>query len=135
MPHKKMALPAVLFDLDGTLIDSVYEHVAAWGETLREARLDVPKWMIHRRVGMSGKSMLQELARELSIDKNRHDLDRFERGHDARFRRVIPDLQPLPAANELLDHLHKSKVRIAIATTGNRFGNFLALPDFCRYSR
>jgi HAD superfamily hydrolase (TIGR01509 family) len=120
MPHKKMALPAVLFDLDGTLIDSVYEHVAAWWETLREARFDVPKWMIHRRVGMSGKSMLQELVRELSINKNRLDVDRLEQGHDARFRRIIPDLQPLPGANELLNHLHKSKVRIAIATTGNR---------------
>lgn len=120
MPRKMSDPPPVLFDLDGTLIDSVYEHVAAWWQTLREARFDVPKWMIHRRVGMSGRAMLQELARELSITKHRLDLDRLEKGHDTKFKRVIPNLQPLPGANDLLDHLHKSKVPIAIATTGNR---------------
>ena len=67
MPQKKMELPAVLFDLDGTLIDSVYEHVFAWPETLHEARINVPKWKIHRRVWMSGKSFIQELLRELNL--------------------------------------------------------------------
>ena len=51
-------LPAVLFDLDGTLIDSVYQHVQAWHETLRDAGIAIPIWKIHRRVGMSGKSFL-----------------------------------------------------------------------------
>lgn len=61
MPSKKVELPAVLFDLDGTLIDSDYEHVFAWWDTLRAAHIHVPKWKIHRRVGMSGKSFLEEL--------------------------------------------------------------------------
>jgi HAD superfamily hydrolase (TIGR01509 family) len=119
MPQKKIQLPAVLFDLDGTLIDTVYEHVDAWWETLREAKIDVPKWKIHRRVGMSGKSFIQELLRELK-PKTKSDLGRLERGHDVRFARAIGHLEPLPGANDLLEHLHRSRVPIAIATTGNR---------------
>lgn len=115
-----MQMPAVLFDLDGTLIDSVYEHVSAWWETLREARIDVPKWKIHRRVGMSGKSFIKELLRELSLDARQLDLDRLEKGHDARFASAVPHLNPLPGANDLLSHLHRCKVPIAIGTTGNR---------------
>jgi len=76
MPRNKMPMPAVLFDLDGTLIDSVYEHVNAWWETLREVRVHGPKWKIHRRVGMSGKPFIKELMRELSLDARRFDLDR-----------------------------------------------------------
>jgi len=113
-------MPAVLFDLDGTLIDSVYEHVNAWWETLREVRVHLPKWKIHRRVGMSGKPFIKELMRELSLDARRLDLDRLEQGHDARFADAIPHLKPLPAANDLLAHLHRSKIPIAIGTTGNR---------------
>jgi len=119
MPDKNIELPAVLFDLDGTLIDSVYEHVSAWWETLQEVRIHVPKWKIHRRVGMSGKSFIQELMRELNV-KTKHDIGQLEQGHDARFARAIQKLEPLPGANDLLEHLHGSKVPIAIATTGNR---------------
>ena len=46
--------PAFLFDLDGTLIDSVYQHVLAWHEALEEMGLSLAVWRIHRRIGMSG---------------------------------------------------------------------------------
>jgi HAD superfamily hydrolase (TIGR01509 family) len=120
MPRKKMSLPAVLFDLDGTLIDSVYEHVFAWWVTLREAGIPVPKWKIHRRIGMSGKSFVKELLRELDLKMTNPDLDHLEQGHDARFAQAIPHLGMLPGANDLLDHLHRYQIPIAIATSGNR---------------
>lgn len=92
-----LELPAILFDLDGTLIDSNYQHVNAWSETLLAAGIVIPRWKIHRRVGMSGKSMIQELLRELPRQPRKLNLDHLEQQHDARFRRALPHLQPLPA--------------------------------------
>jgi HAD superfamily hydrolase (TIGR01549 family) len=112
-------LPAVLFDLDGTLIDSVYHHVITWSEALESAGIVFAKWKIHRRVGMSGKSFVQELLRELP-KRPRVNIEHLEQQHDSKFFRVIPRLKPLPGTNELLAHLSRRKVRIAIATTGNR---------------
>ena len=120
-------LPAVLFDLDGTLIDSVYQHVQAWHETLTDAGIRVPIWKIHRRVGMSGKSFLRELLREIAPIRRGMRLAALENGHDKRFARMIPTLEVLPGANELLQHLHRSGVPIAIATTGNRKQTLLLL--------
>ena len=57
--------PAFLFDLDGTLIDSVYQHVLAWREALQELGISLSVWKIHRRIGMSGGLFVTALAREL----------------------------------------------------------------------
>jgi HAD superfamily hydrolase (TIGR01549 family) len=119
MAKAKSEMPAVLFDLDGTLIDSVYEHVQAWWDTLMKAGIVAPKWMIHRRVGMSGKSFVTELLREFA-PKNKIDIDKLEKEHDARIKEVVSEIKPLQGADGLLKHLHRSKVRIAIATSGNR---------------
>ncbi|HEX4783070.1 MAG TPA: HAD family hydrolase [Candidatus Sulfotelmatobacter sp.] len=119
-PAKQIELPAILFDLDGTLIDSNYQHVDAWSEALLAAGIIIPRWKIHRRVGMSGKSMVQELLRELPRKPRKINLDQLEQHHDARFRRAVAHLQPLPGANELLKHLCRDKIRVAIATTGGR---------------
>ena len=56
---------AFLFDLDGTLIDSVYQHVLAWSEALQEVGLSLSVWKLHRRIGMSGGLFVNALAREL----------------------------------------------------------------------
>lgn len=121
--HKKAhssQFPGVLFDLDGTLIDSNYQHVAAWAEALRSARIVIPLWKIHRRIGMSGKSFLKELLREMPGKIKNLNLDQLESKHDSVFRRFIPRLSPLPGANDLLKHLARQRIRIAIATTGGR---------------
>lgn len=120
MAKAKSEMPAVLFDFDGTLIDSVYEHVQAWWNTLSRAGILVPKWMIHRRVGMSGKSFVRELLREFAPNKKTINIDKLEKEHDARIVDAISEIQPLRGANDLLKHLHRSRVSIAIATTGNR---------------
>jgi len=119
MAKTKTEMPAVLFDLDGTLVDSVYEHVQAWWNTLNEAGVVVPKWMIHRRVGMSGKSFVTELLREFAPGK-KVNIDELEKEHDARIRKVVSEIAPLRGADRLLAHFRRSKVRFAIATTGNR---------------
>jgi HAD superfamily hydrolase (TIGR01549 family) len=119
MAKTKTEIPAVLFDLDGTLIDSVYEHVQAWWNTLNGAGILVPKWRIHRRIGMSGKSFVTELLREFAPEK-KVNIDQLEEEHDARIRKVVSEIAPLRGADRLLAHLRRSKVRFAIATTGNR---------------
>lgn len=111
--------PAILFDLDGTLIDSNYHHIAAWSETLRSAGIVIPEWKIHRRIGMSGKLFLRELLREIPR-KKRVNLEALDKTHDVIFRRSIPKLVPLPGANELLRHLAGRDIRVAIATTGGK---------------
>ena len=119
-PDEGAQFPAILFDLDGTLIDSNYHHVEAWSEALRSAGVVIPLWKIHRRIGMSGKSFLKELLRELAHKKRSLNLEKLEKKHDILFRRLISRLAPLPGANELLKHLARQQVRIAIATTGGQ---------------
>jgi HAD superfamily hydrolase (TIGR01509 family) len=119
MAKTKSVTPAVLFDLDGTLIDSVYEHVQAWWSTLRKAGILVPKWRIHRCIGMSGEAFVTELLREFA-PKKKVNIERLEKEHDAIIKTAMPEISPLRGADELLKHLHRAKVRIALATTGNR---------------
>jgi HAD superfamily hydrolase (TIGR01549 family) len=118
--QQQSELPAILFDLDGTLIDSVYEHVEAWAATLRGSGIVLPTWKIHRRIGMSGKSFARELLRELKRLPGTVSIEDLEQRHDKEFQRRIRDLTVLPGSQDLLDHLTTRKVRWAIATTGNK---------------
>lgn len=111
-------LPAILFDLDGTLIDSVYEHVTAWSRALRSAGIVLPTWKIHRHIGMSGSSFVKELVREMSPKRRNPDIDELEKKHDAEFRKMR--LEVLPGAQRLLQHLEQLKIRWAIATTSSK---------------
>ena len=119
--------PALLFDLDGTLIDSNYQHVAAWSEALRSAQIVIPEWKIHRRIGMSGKSFLKELLRELPSRKRIPTSISSRRGMTPISGVRIPRLCSLPGANQLLNHLARHHVRIAIATTGGQAQTSLLL--------
>jgi HAD superfamily hydrolase (TIGR01509 family) len=118
--RKNLDLPAVLFDLDGTLLDSVYEHVCAWSKVLSSADIVVPSWKIHRHVGMSGQSFVRELMREMGRSISTKQIKALEQKHDAEFFKCIARIEPLPGARELLRHLWRVKVKWAIATTGNR---------------
>jgi beta-phosphoglucomutase-like phosphatase (HAD superfamily) len=60
-----MTPPAFLFDLDGTLVDSVYEHVLAWREAFEANGIQLAMWRIHRRIGMSGGLLVNALLREI----------------------------------------------------------------------
>jgi HAD superfamily hydrolase (TIGR01509 family) len=121
MPHKRLVKegkPAFLFDLDGTLIDSVYEHVLAWREALREMDIDLSTWRIHRRVGMSGGVILNALQRETGRRFSQRETERLKELHAERFQKRVSELRPLPGAKELLAMLTRRKVPWAIATAG-----------------
>ncbi|HET7208769.1 MAG TPA: HAD family phosphatase [Terriglobales bacterium] len=112
--------PAFLFDLDGTLIDSVYEHVLAWREALRELDIDLSTWRIHRRVGMSGGLILNALQRETGRKLSNDEAERLKRLHTEAFFKRIDQVRPLPGAKELLHALTDLAVPWAIATSGKK---------------
>ena len=111
---------AFLFDLDGTLVDSVYQHVLAWRDALEEAGLPLAVWRIHRRIGMSGGLFVSALARETGRILNRDETQRIQQLHADAFRRYSPQVRPLPGARELLAYLDEAAVPYAIATSGYR---------------
>jgi HAD superfamily hydrolase (TIGR01509 family) len=110
--------PAFLFDLDGTLVDSVYQHVLAWRDALEKANLPLAVWRIHRRIGMSGGLFVNALARETGHSLTADELARIQQFHGEAFRRYSDQVRPLPGARELLSWLAKEHVPHAIATSG-----------------
>ena|SRR5947209_3316976 len=101
--------PALLFDLDGTLIDSVYQHISAWGEVFRENRIYVPLWKIHRRIGMSGQLFVPMLLREIGHKPTKNIIEKLERRHKTSFERSLDGITTLPGADALLQELTAEK--------------------------
>ncbi len=110
--------PAFLFDLDGTLVDSVYQHVLAWREALEQAGIELAVWRIHRRIGMSGGLFLDALGRETGRRLSAEDVTRIQQTHATAFKRQVSTVRPLPGAVDLLAYLSRSRVPWAIATSG-----------------
>ena len=119
MPPKSTT-PAILFDLDGTLVDTVYEHVLAWSAALRRANIAIATYEIHRRIGMSGESLVRQLVREQTRKHGALPIQQLEQWHDAAFTKATRDIHVLPGSDELLRHLNGVGVQWAIATTGGR---------------
>ena len=112
------ARPALLFDLDGTLVDSVYQHVLAWREALEGEGIDLSVWRIHRRIGMSGGLFLKALERELGHSLGEGVAERLGQAHAQGVLARMGQIRPLPGARELLAALSAGGVRWAIATSG-----------------
>jgi HAD superfamily hydrolase (TIGR01509 family) len=107
-----------LFDLDGTLIDSVYQHVLAWREATQAAGIELPVWRIHRQIGMSGGLMLNALLRETGRPVSKKEAEHIQAVHAKAFAEQASSLRILPGAQELLDTLAAEGVAHAIATSG-----------------
>ena len=111
-------MPAFLFDLDGTLIDSVYQHVIAWRAALMAIGIDLSVWRIHRRIGMSGGLFVHALLRETGRTLSPADIQQLQLAHAAEYRRQLGSVTALPGARELLASLTEAGVKWAIATSG-----------------
>ena len=111
---------AIVFDLDGTLIDSVYQHVLAWREAMEAEGLELSAWRIHRRIGMSGGLMARAILRETGRPVAAEDAERLQRTHETCYGKQIDSVRPLPGAHALLSHLSARAVPWAIATSGRR---------------
>jgi HAD superfamily hydrolase (TIGR01549 family) len=109
---------AFLFDLDGTLVDSVYQHVLAWHDALEEVGIDLSIWLIHRRIGMSGGLFTSALLRETGFDIDPELVERLQRLHQEAYLRYASRVRPLPGTLDLLAHLTEVGMPWAIATSG-----------------
>ncbi len=111
---------ALIFDLDGTLVDTVYAHVFAWQRALDEATMPIDGWKIHRRIGMSGGLFTRAVARELGRELTDEEAAKVQDVHGELFRELLPERRPLPGAAELLADLREQRVTHGIATSGRR---------------
>jgi HAD superfamily hydrolase (TIGR01509 family) len=113
-----MSMPALVFDLDGTLVDSVYQHVLAWHEALHVSGIELSVWRIHRRIGMSGGLFARALLRETGRELDGALRERLLELHAKAYRRRLDQVRLLPGARELLRHLTELDCPWAIATSG-----------------
>ena len=113
-------MPALIFDLDGTLVDTVYAHVFAWQRALAEAEMPIDGWRIHRRIGMSGGLFARAVAREVGRELSATEVEALQRRHGEIFRELLPERRPLPGAVDLLAELRRRGITHGIATSGSR---------------
>jgi HAD superfamily hydrolase (TIGR01549 family) len=115
MPRKHRTLKAVIFDVDGTLVDSNYHHTLAWWHAFREQGYDVPAWRIHRAIGMGGDRLVSAVAGDDVEDASG---DRIRDSWEKQYDSVLDQVSPLPGAKELLAVLRDRGFQIALASSG-----------------
>ena len=115
-----VVVQALIFDLDGTLVDTVYAHVLAWQRALEEADMPIEGWKIHRRIGMSGGLFTRAVAREVGRPLTSEEVEVIQTRHGELYRELLPQRRPLPGAVELLEELRAAGVSHGIATSGRR---------------
>jgi len=105
--------PAVLFDIDGTLVDSNYLHIHAWCRAFRDVGIAVESWRVHRCIGMDGTRLLELLTQDAEQDVQQRAKDL----HLQYFTESAPLLKRLPGARELLERIHALGLQIVLATS------------------
>jgi HAD superfamily hydrolase (TIGR01549 family) len=109
-----------LFDLDGTLMDSNYEHIAAWRLALRRGGFEVPNAILHQCIGMRGDLLVRAVHKEFGKKVGSKTIAKVEKLHKAHFEKNLSSVKPLPGAASLLQVLRRRKVPWAIATGGDK---------------
>ena len=113
-------LRALIFDLDGTLVDTVYAHIFAWEQALAEGGMAIEGWRIHRKIGMSGGLFTRAVARELGREIKPEEEKSLQQRHGELFRQLLPERRPLPGAVELIQFLYANHILFGVATSGGR---------------
>lgn len=114
-----MNRPALLFDLDGTLVDSVYEHVAAWHIAFASQGVTIPAFEYHKRVGMTGEALVEAVNDAFRLGLSERDRIAIEAMHAKEYHKRIDCTTPVPALSDLWEALNERKLRWAIATSAD----------------
>jgi HAD superfamily hydrolase (TIGR01509 family) len=101
-------------DIDGTLVDSTYQHTLAWQRALSEVGAPVPAWTVHRHIGMGADQIVEALAGR-EVERRHGDMVRAREGE--LFMRAIDSVRPLPGAEDLLDALRATGDVIVLASS------------------
>ncbi|OBJ51061.1 HAD family hydrolase [Mycobacterium asiaticum] len=104
---------AVLFDIDGTLVDSNYLHIDAWQRAFAEVGIEVEAWRIHRSIGMDGSTLVKALSDDAPEDQQK----RLKDLHSQYYKETANLLQPLPGARELLRRVAELGLKVVFATS------------------
>lgn len=123
-----MAVEAVLLDVDGTLIDSNYQHTLAWFRAFREHGFVLPAWRIHRAIGMGGDQLVPALLGK-GVDEEQGDDIRDTR--DPIYKELMPEVEPLDGAHELIAELKERGLTIVLASSSpeDELDHYLELLD------
>jgi HAD superfamily hydrolase (TIGR01549 family) len=106
---------SVLLDVDGTLVDSNYQHALAWYRAFRAHGHVLPVWAIHRKIGMGGDQLVPSLIGQ-EADHERGDAIRS--AWQQRFETMIEEIAPVPGAADVLQRLAQSPARVCLASSG-----------------
>lgn len=110
--------PAAIVDIDGTLVDSNYQHALAWFRALRRFGVVCEVRALHRLIGMGGDHVVEEVA---GADVERDHGDAIREAEQEAFAEMIDEVTPLPGATDLLRALHEGGSRVVLATSAQQW--------------
>ena len=110
-------LDTVILDLDGTLVDTVYQHVLAWRSAFLSVGVDLPAWRIHRAIGIGGDRLVSELAGRAVENAVGDEVRQL---HAMRFEDQLPHVTPTEGASELLETLRTRDLKVVVASSGEK---------------
>lgn len=108
-------IDTVVLDVDGTLVDTTYQHTLLWVRILDEIGVTVPAWKLHRAVGMGGDRLVSHVAGDQVEEEHG---DQLRERHDKAFDEIIDEIKPLPGAAELLSELRSRGLEVVLASSG-----------------
>ncbi|MDX6706581.1 MAG: hypothetical protein QOI48_2427 [Solirubrobacteraceae bacterium] len=107
--------PAAILDVDGTLIDSNYQHAIAWYRAFRLHGITIPVWRCHRAIGMGGDQLVPYLAGD-GFEEQAGDTVRIE--EHALYQQLIHEVQPFAGARGLIEDLKARGSKVVLASSG-----------------